>query len=102
MKIIEIQNSKRLNSKKTDYVKFAFILLKFGTLSASEINYHYNRIFSGHCNSTRVGMILRSHKNLFCIQDTYSDYRQPKIYSFNGSLILPSSTLRNWNKRINP
>ena len=102
MKIINIEDRNRLNSKKTDYVKFAFILINYGKLTANQINYHYNRIFTGHCNSTRVGMIMRQHYDLFTIEETYLDYRQPKLYSFNGKLIIPSSTSRNWNKKINP
>ncbi len=102
MKIINIENRNHLNSKKYDYVKFAFILVHFGELSANQINYHYNRLFRGHCNSTRVGMIMKNHKNLFTIKDTYSDYRQPKVYSFSGKIIIPSSTHRNWTKKINP
>lgn len=102
MKIIEIENRNRLNSKKCDYVKFAFILIHFGKLSANQINYHYNRIFTGHCNSTRVGMIMRKHHDLFQIEDTYSDYRQAKIYSFHGKIIIPDTTRRTWIRKLNP
>lgn len=102
MKIINENDFNRLNSKKCDYVKYAWILMKYGRLNANQINYYYNKLFSGTSTALRVGMIIKQHKEFFTVINPGKNCRQPYIYEFKGRIVIPDSTLIKWKSKLNP
>lgn len=102
MRIINEKDPNRLNSKKSDYVKYAFILMKYGQLNANQINYYYNKMFRPTSNALRVGSIIRQYPQYFTIINPNTNVRVSKLYEFRGRVLIPISTLQKWNKKLNP
>jgi hypothetical protein len=102
LKIINENDHNRLNSKKCDYVKYAFILLRYGRLSANQINFHYNKIFRSRSTALRVGMILKQYPQYFTKINPGTNCRMPYYYEFKGRIVIPPSTLIKWKSKLNP
>jgi hypothetical protein len=94
---IEIIKTRNLSAKKWDYVKIAWILENFGELTANQINYYFNCLFSNQwSNSQRISQVVRSRSHIFTINE---NGHRTKTYEFSGSIELHPTTKFNWKNK---
>lgn len=100
--ILDFQDSQKLNAKKFDFVKYAYILNHFQKqMSANEINFYFNSIFScSHSNVHRIGQIMKRYKEIFEIIEADSWQNPFKTYSFSGQIKLHPSTDLLWRQKF--
>ena len=98
---IDVSSKHKIQAKKYDYVKIAFILENVSeSITANQINYYFNRIFpQTYCNTQRIAQIIKQKKDLFVIIRDYNQTSQSNLYSFRGSLILNKTTQTNWENK---
>lgn len=98
---IDVSSKHNVQAKKYDYVKIAFILNNVeGYISANQINYYFNQIFSQtYCNTQRIAQIIRSNPNLFLKSKKRNTNTDSLTYSFNGIIILNKTTQTNWDNK---
>jgi hypothetical protein len=97
---------KSLASKKTDWVRIAFILRQLGDLPPAEISNVFCKAWPTRSRSSReIAQIMRCYRsNGFEVVELYSnDHTHFKIYTFYGDLpSIPKSTLKRWRREIIP
>tara|TARA_X000001036_G_scaffold340044_1_gene319220 strand:- start:498 stop:827 length:330 start_codon:yes stop_codon:yes gene_type:complete len=98
---IDVSSYHKIQSKKYDFVKIAFILQNVSeSITANQINYYFNRIFpQTYCNTQRIAQIIKQKPDIFTIIRDYNSTSQSNLYSFKGSLILNKTTKINWENK---
>jgi len=99
-------NMKNLSPKKTDWVRFAWILEECGDLSANQISYIFNNMWSNRSRSaSSVAQIMVAHrsKGFETVQELTFGHEHIKIWTFYGQIpeINRRTTIR-WRKSLNP
>jgi len=97
---------KNLSPKKTDWVRFAWILEECGDLSANQISYIFNNMWSNRSRSaSSVAQIMVAHrsKGFETVQELTFGHEHIKIWTFYGQVpeINRRTTIR-WRKSLNP
>jgi len=97
---------KSLASKRTDWVRIAFILRQLGDMPPAEISNVFCKAWPTRSRSSReVAQIIRCYRsNGFEVVEFYSKGEDHfKIYTFYGDLPdIPKSTLKRWRREIIP
>lgn len=95
---------KSLASKRTDWVRIAFILRHLGELPPAEISNVFCKAWPTRSRSSReVAQIIKSYRsNGFELVGTFSNsHGAYKIYAFTGDLPqIPKSTRQRWREII--
>tara|TARA_Y100000033_G_scaffold2497_1_gene2125 strand:- start:2116 stop:2421 length:306 start_codon:yes stop_codon:yes gene_type:complete len=95
---IDVSSNFNLQAKKFDYIRIAFILQNFGELTSNQITYYYTNIFPDKYTSCwRITQLLKQRKSMFQI----TKQKTPKLYVFQGEIILNKHTKRRWNEKLN-
>jgi len=97
---------KNLCSKKTDWVRFAFILENLGDMSAAQLSYIFNTLWPVRSRSaSSTGQVLvcyKKHGFEFVTELTFG-HQHLRIWTFSGTLPeLNPRTKKRWNDLINP
>ena len=97
---------KSLRPKKTDWVRFAWILQETGDLSSNQISYLFNHMWSNRSRSaSSVGQIMSAHrtKGFEAVDELTFGHEHIKIWTFYGELPeINRRTLMRWKESLNP
>ena len=97
---------KSLNPKKTDWVRFAWILQELGDLSANQISYVFNQLWSNRSRSAAsVAQIMVAHrsKGFETVEELTFGHEHIKIWTFYGEVPeINRRTVGRWRDMINP
>ena len=97
---------KSLNPKKTDWVRFAWILQELGDLSANQISYVFNQLWSNRSRSaSSVAQIMVAHrsKGFETVEELTFGHEHIKIWTFYGEVPeINRRTVARWRDSINP
>jgi hypothetical protein len=97
---------KSLASKRTDWVRIAFILKLHGEMQPSEISHVFCKAWPTRSRSSReVAQIMTAYRRHgFVVMDKHSIGNDHfKMYGFVGTIPnIPRTTLGRWRKQINP
>jgi pyrroloquinoline quinone (PQQ) biosynthesis protein C len=87
----------KLDRKKNDYVKYAFILQQKGQLSTEELQYYLKNAFPFvDCSRSRLAHIL-SRKTIFT---SITIARKKKAHTFNGNIPISPRVQAKWLERL--
>lgn len=97
---------KSLASKRTDWVRIAFILHNLGQLPPAQISNVFCKAWPTRSRSSReIAQIIKCYrsKGFELVGQFNRGHEHFKIYGFYGEMpMIPKSTRKRWEKELNP